>query len=114
MTWTVGKLHVAKSCKTRKCLGIIFDGQQCHAGEVGKKKGNKLVIVISRGPGATYRKVRENELVSPKEYFSNTFPENSAFSLHYQKFIANRYGAEYYIKKYQSERKFQQASKILQ
>ena len=72
------------------------------------------MIVISRGPGGTYRKVRENELVSPKEYFSNTFPENGAFSLHYQKFIANRYGAEYHIKKNQSERKFQQASKILQ
>ena len=34
---TVGKLHVANSCKTTKCHSIIFDGQQCHAGENATK-----------------------------------------------------------------------------
>ena len=48
-----------------------------------------------------------------KECFSNTFPENGAFSLHRQKVIANRYAAENHIKKNQSERKFWQASEIL-
>ena len=41
----------------------------------------------------------ENELVSPKEYFSNNFPYNKAFCLHCQKFIANIYSTQYHIKK---------------
>ena len=48
---------------------------------------NKLVIMVSRGPGGAYRKARENEFVSPKENFSNTFLENGAFSLHCQKVL---------------------------
>ena len=43
---------------------------------------NKPMIMISRGHGGAYRKAGENELVSPKECFSNTFAENGAFSLH--------------------------------
>ena len=106
---------LSKVAKQGNVLGLFLTANNAILVKLEKKKKeSKLVIVISRGPGGTYRKVRENELVSPKEYFSNTFPENGAFSLHYQKFIANRYGAEYHIKKNQSERKFQQASKILQ
>ena len=49
----------------------------------------------------TSRRAEENELVSPREYFSNNFPCNEDFCLHCQKFIANIYHGKqiYHIKK---------------
>ena len=49
-----------------------------------------------------------------KECFSNFSPKNGPFTLHCQKVIANRYAAEYHVKKNQYERKFLQVSKILE
>ena len=48
---------------------------------------------------AEEQKQKENELVSPKEFFPLIFLTNEAFCFHCQKFIANICSAEYHIKK---------------
>lgn len=58
---------LTKVAKQGNPLGLFLTANNAMLVKLEKKKGNKLVIVISRGPGGTYRKVRENELVSPNE-----------------------------------------------
>ena len=59
--------------KQGNALGLFLKPSNAMLVKLGKKEiENKLANVTSRWPGGGYGKVGENELVSPKEYFSNT------------------------------------------